>query len=103
MVSLLSDPHGLFPAQSVKNGGPINACGTGFEYTATDGQTCSANGSDCQASCCSPSTPTTQSCGAWSVANGGPTNACNGLNFTTDPAATCNVDSSDCESLCCTA
>jgi hypothetical protein len=37
---------------SVKNGGPTNCCGPNAQYTAGDYDMCSANGSNCQAICC---------------------------------------------------
>lgn len=39
-------------AFSVQNGGPFNACGDGYSYTANDGDMCNSDGSDCVAQCC---------------------------------------------------
>jgi hypothetical protein len=40
----------------VKNGGPTNCCGAD-QYTAGDYDMCNADGSNCQAQCCSPNGP----------------------------------------------
>lgn len=84
---------------SVQNGGPQASCGSNMAYTASDSQTCNADGSNCVQSCCSPIA--TQLCGAWSVQNGGPVNACNGGVFTDSDTATCSITGSDCQQLCC--
>ena len=42
----------------VKNGGPYNACGEGFDYTANDWTKCRADGSNCQLKCCAPAPST---------------------------------------------
>lgn len=86
---------------SVAHGGPINACSTGYTYTAGNSDYCS--GSNCQSICCSPAQDNTQSCGAWAVTLGGSPNACgSGWSYTAQDGDTCNANGSNCQSQCCT-
>lgn len=91
---------------SVRNGGPFNACGAGFDYTAGDNDVCAANGFNCRSRCCTPAAPVTQqTCQAWSD-NGtwGVNGACGvGYIFWTTTANTvqCNLDGTNCVSKCC--
>jgi hypothetical protein len=96
---------------SVKNGGPSNACGSGYRFTADDGDMCAADGSNCQSLCCSPnklyrrgskSSKKLQTCGAFAVKNGGPTNACgDDAYFTADDSAKCLASGKNCHKVCC--
>jgi hypothetical protein len=94
-------------AYAVKNGGPTNACGPNAYFTADTSAKCLASGSNCQSVCCvaipRPAPVAQQSCGSFSVKNGGPTNACgSGYRFTADDGDMCAADGSNCQSLCCT-
>lgn len=89
---------------SVQNGGPNNACGYGYTYTAGSYDTCSSSGYDCVSQCCSPQQgPVGQmSCGAWSVRHGGPNNACgSGYSYTAGDGDVCEASGDDCQSQCC--
>lgn len=88
-------------AWSVKKGGPANACGDGFEYTADSDDVCS--GKNCKSVCCSPKDDDTVSCGKWSVTKGGPANACGSdKSYTASDSDVCDKDGSDCVDQCCT-
>jgi hypothetical protein len=87
---------------SVKEGGPTNACGPDFMYTATDSSYCLADGSNCQTACCTYD-ETSQECGAWCVTLGGSPNCCGtGYVFSGgNDSDYCLSDGSNCQSSCC--
>lgn len=87
---------------SVAHGGPTNACaGSGKLFSANEGVTCAADGSNCVAYCCENNIE--QSCATWGGTHGGPTHACavTGRPFTTSDRAMCRADDSNCFDLCC--
>ena len=86
---------------SVANGGPMNACGLSYTYTAGSNTMCASNGSNCLDICCTPNDP--QLCGDWSVQNGGPMNACgSGYTYTATDEQECAADGDGCQQICCT-
>lgn len=86
---------------SVQHGGPNNACGSQYTYTAGDETGCASNGSNCLDICCTPNNP--QLCGDWSVKNGGPINSCgSGYSFTATDEQVCASNGQGCKTICCT-
>lgn len=85
---------------SVQHGGPTNACGSSYSYTAGDTTSCASNQSNCLDVCCTPNDP--QLCGSWSVENGGPVNSCGaGYTYTATDEQVCASDGSGCQTICC--
>lgn len=85
---------------ALSNGGPDNACGYEYTYTALDDTSCAMSGSNCLDKCCSPNDA--QLCDSWALGSGGPMNACGDWEYTATATQVCADSGDGCRDICCT-